>query len=784
MTRLHLVRFFISATLFLVVCFAATWIINPQSFVNFVGPAAALLSGLLLIWGITPLIAVLVFSPLVAFSFKEYFLFDANLAVMSIAMLAIVLQGVWTRHLVFHSIHYKNWLTSRKSLFLFLLRIGPVASLVSASSVLVLVMLDNQVVEGSFLYTFVNTWSASLLVAVFFIPLLLLTKNAEQLKLTKRIVVGFTSILGGLAILLLFKTSQHEQQHYREATFEQSKIEIERLIHTEINMVVNNVDSLSALFKASKNVSASEFNLFSESIFKKNSSLRALEWAPIVTLAQRKNFEDQGSAILKESLKIKELLKTGEMALAQQRSHYAPLYYIYPKQGNQVALGLDIYSHPKHILSMEKVVDSAKLIASAPITLVQDELSKPGVLFSVAIFSPQKEQGTLAKSTESQQRLALLQKGHLRGFVVAVVQFEDFFQSLAKKKEQQVKIFIQDISSNEPITLFGQALPRANRHVETINLAILARHWQITIAEAKPWFSQPKSWQAWAVLIGGTAGSLLFQMLVLMMAAYSSELGQQVNSQTRALILAKESSEKRSLAKSHLLQTLNTELRMPLSAIKSFVEQLKQKGINNKQVTGISHAGINVALLLDTMMDLSDIESGKIKAKDDCFDFHGFLQRIESVLKASNAYEGKSISFLIDDSVPHYINSDELYIQKLLNALIESAHYLLEADVLRLSIKLHKHKLAEASLFFTLSSQSAVMPLVEDKCLTPEEYEERATNSTALAMAIKYSQLLQGDTSLGALSSGAGVLNSSIRVHISSIEQQETQQGLTFDLMS
>jgi len=268
------------------------------------------------------------------------------------------------------------------------------------------------------------------------------------------------------------------------------------------------------------------------------------------------------------------------------------------------------------------------------------------------------------------------------------------------------------------------------------------------------------------------------------MAAYSSELGEQVDIKTRALILAKESSEQKSLAKSNFLNNLNKELRVPLLAMKSFIEQLKKKGINNKQVTGISHAGSNVALLLDTMMDLSDIESGKITAKEDCFDFHGFLQRTESLLKASNAYEGKSIFFLIDESVPHYLNSDELYIQKLLNALIESAHHLLKVDALRLSIKLHKHKLADTSLFFTLSPLNPASVDTNDHGVIERTSGDLAADSTALAMAIKYSQLLGGDTTLGALSSGVGVLNSSIRVIISSKEQQEIQQGLIFDLMS
>jgi CHASE1-domain containing sensor protein len=782
MMQYHLIRFFVSATLFLAVCFGASWILNPQSFVNFVGPSAAVFSGLLLIWGITPLLSVLVVSPLVALGLNYFFNFDVDLASMVIALLAICLQGFWTKQLVFRFIRYKKWLNSRKHLFFFLLRIGPLSSLVSASAVLILAMLDNQVLNGSFLYTFLSTWSVSMLVSVFFIPLLLLVKNAEKLKLSKRILVGFTSVLGGLATLLILKTSQYEQQQNRHEMFEQSSIEIERLIDAELAGVVNKIDSLSALFKASDNVSASEFALFSKSIFKEGSSVRALEWAPIVSSAQREEFERNASTELQQNFQIKERLATGSIVSSQQRSHYAPLHYIYPKQGNQRALGLDVYSNPQHILSMNKVIASHEIIASAPITLVQDQLAKPGMLFSVAIFTPQ--QSASVSDIKKKKKLSLRQEGNLLGFVVAVVQFDDFFQRVAKQKERQVSFLIEDVSSNKPVTLFGQALSSTNRHIETINMKLFSRDWKMTVIETDSWFSQSKSWQAWAVLIGGTLGYLLFQILILMMAAYSSELGQQVEVKTRALILAKEGSEQKSLAKSQFLQTLNKELRMPLLAIKAFVEQLKQKGINNKEVTGISHAGNNVALLLDTMMDLSNIESGKIKAKEDCFDFYGFLQRTESVLKASNAYEGKSIFFLIDDSVPHYINSDELYIQKLLNTLIESAHYLLKADALRLSIKLHQHKQTDASLFFTLSSQSAAIETSNGATLNQQEHDESATNSTSLAMAIKYSQLLQGDTSLGALSSGVGVLNSSIRVTISSIEQQEAQQGLTFDLMS
>ena len=151
--------------------------------------------------------------------------------------------------------------------------------------------------------------------------------------------------------------------------------------------------------------------------------------------------------------------------------------------------------------------------------------------------------------------------------------------------------------------------------MKTFNLSNFSRTWQIKVIERESWFSQTKSWQAWAILSGGTLAALLFQMLLLMMAAYSSELGHQVDTKTRALMLAKENIEKKSLAKSNFLKNLNNELSMPLLAIKSLVQQMKEKGINTNELTAINYAGSNISLLLDTMMDLSNIESGNVKHK-------------------------------------------------------------------------------------------------------------------------------------------------------------------------
>lgn len=788
MTQLNLQRFFIASLLYFTLCICALWVITPISFLNFVAPAAALASGLIMVWGTTAFVAILITSPFVAWYFHQYLGIKLDVAAMLIALLAIILQGFWSKQLTYKFVFSKKWLKSRRWLFFFLLRLGPLASLVSATAVIVIAILDNKVMQGSFLYTFLTSWSTSMLFAVFFIPLLLLNKENKSLNANKKLFVSITSILGAFAIFLLFKTSQVEQQHHRLDKFVQQKLSIERQIKQEIADAVSQVKSLAALFNASKQVSWSEFTLFSESILSEKSSVRALEWAPIVTLANKSTFEQKASLVLAQPFIIKERTNGRLFATTQKKAYYAPLFYIYPNKHNNVVLGLDVYRNAKEILSMGAVTENMRILASSPLELVQDDFTRPGVLFSTGVLNNKQDELAVNSikplNALASKKLNLKQINKvedLKGFVVAVAQFNDFFQRLAQQGRGDISFFIQDVTSYEPYVLFGQALSYENRHVESIMLDVFSRKWRIDIGERDTWFAQGKSWQAWAVLIGGTFGAFLFQLLILMMAAYSSELSQQVELKTRALILAKEKSEQKSLAKTNFLQTLNNELRMPLQVIKAFIEQLKQKGIHNKQITGIVHSGNNIAQLLDTMMDLSEIESGTIKVKREPFDFYGFLNRMEPMLKAHNERSGKSIFFLINKEVPHYINGDELRMQKLLHVLTQSAQQLFATDALRLTIKLHEHKFNSASLFFIFSHQDEATAADSDEKIKSIINNDLASYSTSMAMVKEVCQLLQGNVHLGLLPSGGGVLSASIRVTITTAEQQSAHQALFFD---
>lgn len=137
-------------------------------------------------------------------------------------------------------------------------------------------------------YSFVCSWSASTLISIFFTPLFLLFQ--DQLSISKRVFIIVSSLFAIICIGFLFNISQNVQQHQRQDTFNQVQNKVLQNIQQEIASTIEQVNSLSALFKSTEQVSRREFELFAQHVFQNNSSVRALTWAPIITHENRAEF--------------------------------------------------------------------------------------------------------------------------------------------------------------------------------------------------------------------------------------------------------------------------------------------------------------------------------------------------------------------------------------------------------------------------------------------------------------------------------------------------------------
>lgn len=758
--------------IYLSACASTVFFITPYSFTSFIGPAAGITTGLVIFFGAKILLAVAVATIL----FCLYLFFSLNipveLSIIILTLLSIVLQGFWAKQLTLGEINQQNWLKSRRNSLWFLFKIGPLISLVSAFTVMIIVILESQILSDHLLFTFVSGWSGSVLFSVFFTPIFLLTQGRQQLSLPKRTFIIIASFLAFVAIGLLFKISKDVQQHERQDIFKQAKNKVLQEIKKEIEITIDELNNLSAFFKASKNVDLLSFNLFSQQIFRDNSGVRVLEWAPIIRHEDRTSFEKKYNVILEKNGK-------GITEKAGNRDRYAPIRYIYPYLGNESVIGLDVLTNSPRIISMDNVMSSKQVIASAPINLIQNNHADLGVLFVTAVFS-----GSTGNITNIEQG----RSDDLLGFVIAVVQFENLFQHILSLKTDKIDLLIEDVTSSVPFVLFGQQLNDNHRHVEGVNLHVNSREWQISLGEFQPWQLQDKNWQVWGMLLGATFGGMLFQVLILMMAVYSNELSSQVVKKTRELIKAKEQSEYKNTAKTNFIHTLSNELQTPLYAIKDFCQQLPKANnqAENQIIHNIELAQDNMQKLLHMVADLSKIELGKSDVNSETFDFYGFLGRIENMLLAKNTSKSittrqkNSITFLIDSNIPHFINSDELRIQQLLIAFCESVHELFNTQNMRLTVKVHNHHLNSATLLFIFTNHDDE-PVDNKAPFSQFVNSNMAFISTQMAMAKGVCQFMGGDASLAISASGERVLTASIKILITSSEEQHAYQSHVFD---
>jgi CHASE1-domain containing sensor protein len=763
-------HFLLTLIIFLCVCLCTLAFISPYSFTSFVGPAAGITSALVIFYG-ARIIPVIIIATLLYCSFLFFWL---NLPVESslviITLLAFVLQGFWAKQLTYKEVNKQKWLKSRRVLLTFLLKVGPLNSLISAFSVIILTLLENKEFGDNLFFTFFSCWSGSLLFSIFFTPLFLLYQGRHQLSLSKRFFIMVASLLAVVAIALLFYISQNVQQHQRQVFFNKVKSRVVQKIQHEVALTSDKLNSLSAFIKVNREVTSNDFSLYAAQILQKISNVRVLEWAPAVNHRNRSVFEKNIKSIVEKNVE-------GSFQKAGDRNRYAPIKYVYPAINNEQVIGYDVLSHPISTIDINNVIKKQEAVASAPISLIQDEYTKLGVLFISPVFSESDNQDNI-DSTISPEKIS----GNLLGFTIAVVQLERFFQQISPLSFENMSLFIEDVTSLEPYILFGEPLDESFRHVDTTYIEVNSRTWRISLGENQPWQLQNKSWQVWGMLLGVTFGGMLFQLLILMMAVYSNELSTQVVRKTRELIIAKEQSDYKSTAKTNFLNTLNSDLQIPLQSITYFTEQLYKTNTKEQKqiIKNIELAQHNMQKLLHMVVDISKIELGELMVNSEPFDLYGFINGIDSMLKANILNKNNSITFLISPKVPHFINSDEIRIQQLLVAFCDGIHEFYNTNNIRVSIKIHKHNSNNATLFFVFTTNDLQ---VIDNTVPFDDYisKDITLYSTEMAMAREVCQLMNGDVKLAVSASGERVLTASIKINITSNEQQRAYQAKFFD---
>ncbi len=150
-----------------------------------------------------------------------------------------------------------------------------------------------------------------------------------------------------------------------------------------------------------------------------------------------------------------------------------------------------------------------------------------------------------------------------------------------------------------------------------------------------------------------------------------------VRARTVELARAKEQAETASRAKSTFLANMSHELRTPLNAISGFVQMLLRDPLltaqQRERLKIINRSGEHLLALINDVLDISKIESGRMTLMLAPFDLFSLLEDLMVLFSGRAQSRGLYFEMQRDETTPRYVSADQSKLRQVLINLLGNA---------------------------------------------------------------------------------------------------------------
>lgn len=169
-------------------------------------------------------------------------------------------------------------------------------------------------------------------------------------------------------------------------------------------------------------------------------------------------------------------------------------------------------------------------------------------------------------------------------------------------------------------------------------------------------------------------------------------LEERVALRTAELIQAKEAAEAASQAKSVFLANISHELRTPLNGIQGMVQLLEGSSLDAGQkelVSMLNHSTVRLGSLVASLLELSQIESGKLATEHKRVSLRLMLQPVLKVFSSQAHVQGLNFTSTIMPDVPDEVFCDPGCIKQILTNVLSNAVRYTKSGEITLTIGIH-----------------------------------------------------------------------------------------------
>ncbi len=143
------------------------------------------------------------------------------------------------------------------------------------------------------------------------------------------------------------------------------------------------------------------------------------------------------------------------------------------------------------------------------------------------------------------------------------------------------------------------------------------------------------------------------------------------------LIEAEQQASAASVSKTNFLANMSHEIRTPMNAILGFTELMLDEEQTaeerNKWIHTVQRNGDQLLKIIDEILDISKVESGRLQIEKVDVDVEGVLEDIRSLLRLQALDKALDFRIDLDSSIPKMITSDPTRLRQILLNLIGNA---------------------------------------------------------------------------------------------------------------
>ncbi|MFY8021711.1 MAG: response regulator [Bacteroidia bacterium] len=224
------------------------------------------------------------------------------------------------------------------------------------------------------------------------------------------------------------------------------------------------------------------------------------------------------------------------------------------------------------------------------------------------------------------------------------------------------------------------------------------------------------------------------------------------------LIQAKQIAEKANQAKMQFLSNMSHEIRTPMNAIigitDMMIDDIKEP-TQKENINIIKRSADHLLVIINDILDISKIESGKIDIESINFNLHDQIKQLINTLKFKAFNKGILFNYKIQENLPEFLFGDPVRLHQILINILGNALKFTEKGEVRLEVYFETKTENEVEIQFKITD-TGIGIAKENQTKIFESFAQEGKNITrifggtglGLSISKHLTQLLNGQISL------------------------------------